>query len=442
MRTKVTSRLSLLFMTFALMLAMPAMALADIALDTSTTLATDTTLPTNVNVGDNSFTIKVWRSGGNVPDNKDGRFSVVKEYKMAASGNITPDSTKVDSFDWKNLACSGSSPAQGCTSDNPITINAKLNVAAGAEGKKAQVVISQPIPVPVEQSGIDLDTSPASGWVQVAGPVTVATTLSNVSGNGTYGGNANLTAKLASNTSNLEGKTVAFKLNGTSVGTDATDANGVAELSGVGLSNINAGAHSGAVNASFAGDGDYNSSNGSGNLTVAKAATTTTVSCTAGPFTYDGTAHTPCSAKVTGPGGLDQPLTVGYRDNTDADTATASASYAESANYLASNGSRTFAIGKAKATIDVQGFNGAYDGSPKGASGTAKGVDGSDLSSLLDLGAKFTGVPGGTANWSFAGNANHEAANGSVKVEISKAATSINWDAPAAITYGTILGAA
>jgi hypothetical protein len=42
-----------------MMLAMPAMALADIALDTSATLATDTNLPTNVKVGENSFTIKV-----------------------------------------------------------------------------------------------------------------------------------------------------------------------------------------------------------------------------------------------------------------------------------------------------------------------------------------------------------------------------------------------
>ncbi len=94
-----------------MMLAMPAMALADIALDTSATLATDTNLPTNVKVGENSFTIKVWRSGGNVPSNKNGQSSVLKEYGTAASGTITPDSTRGDSFDWKKLDCSGASPA-------------------------------------------------------------------------------------------------------------------------------------------------------------------------------------------------------------------------------------------------------------------------------------------------------------------------------------------
>src|SRR3712207_1591673 len=111
MRINLTSRLSLLLVTFALMLAMPAMALADIALDTSATLATDTNLPTNVNVEENLLTTKVLRSGGKVPSNKNGQFIVVKGYGTVASGTITPDSTKVDSFDWKNLDCSGASPA-------------------------------------------------------------------------------------------------------------------------------------------------------------------------------------------------------------------------------------------------------------------------------------------------------------------------------------------
>ena len=62
-------------------------------------------------------------------------------------------------------------------------------------------------------------------------------------------------------------------------------------------------------------------------LTVAKAPTTTTAACTNGPFTYTGAVQTPCSATVTGAGGLNQSLTVSYTNNTNAGTATASATY-------------------------------------------------------------------------------------------------------------------
>jgi hypothetical protein len=55
-------------------------------------------------------------------------------------------------------------------------------------------------------------------------------------------------------------------------------------------------------------------------------AATTTVTCGVGPFTYPGSAITPCSASVTGPGGLNQSLTVSYQNNTNAGTATADAS--------------------------------------------------------------------------------------------------------------------
>src|ERR671910_237848 len=139
MRTWLRSKVTLLFMTFALMLALPVVALADITLDTSATLATDANLPTSVEVGENTFTIKVWRDSGNVGNSKTGEFSIVNEYNMDANGTITPDSTKVSNFDWSDLSCSGSTPPQGCSATNPATINAKLIVAAGGPGKKGGV---------------------------------------------------------------------------------------------------------------------------------------------------------------------------------------------------------------------------------------------------------------------------------------------------------------
>ena len=86
-------------------------------------------------------------------------------------------------------------------------------------------------------------------------------------------------------------------------------------------------------------------------FTIGKADTTTTVTCTAGPFTYNGSAHTPCSADVTGPNNLNETLTVSYQNNVNAGTATASASYAETANYKGSSDSETFNIGRANITV-------------------------------------------------------------------------------------------
>ncbi|WP_128397011.1 YDG domain-containing protein [Botryobacter ruber] len=90
------------------------------------------------------------------------------------------------------------------------------------------------------------------------------------------------------------------------------------------------------------------------------------------------------------------------------------------------------AANKADATIVVNGYEGTYDGSAHGATGTATGVQNEDLSSLLDLDASFTNAPGGTANWRFAGNGNYNADNGSVGITIGKAAS---------VTTVTITGA-
>src|SRR4030095_6753183 len=60
-------------------------------------------------------------------------------------------------------------------------------------------------------------------------------------------------------------------------------------------------------------------------FTINKAASVTVVSCPAS-VTYTGAAQSPCTATVTGAGGLNQVLTVAYTNNTNAGTANASAS--------------------------------------------------------------------------------------------------------------------
>lgn len=80
-------------------------------------------------------------------------------------------------------------------------------------------------------------------------------------------------------------------------------------------------------------------------------ASSTVVSCAAGPFPCPGSAQTPCSATVTGAGGLNETLTVSYDNNLSAGTATADKRHLESANHLGSSDSKTFVIGKANQVI-------------------------------------------------------------------------------------------
>ena len=97
---------------------------------------------------------------------------------------------------------------------------------------------------------------------------------------------------------------------------------------------------------------------------------------------------------------------------------------------------RSFDVAKAAATITVNGYTGTYDGAAHGATGSATGVGGVDLSSLLHLGATFTNAPGGTAHWTFDGDANHAAASGAASVTITTRPVSVTAD-PKSKLYGT-----
>src|SRR5207253_1802382 len=75
--------------------------------------------------------------------------------------------------------------------------------------------------------------------------------------------------------------------------------------------------------------------------------------CAAGPFTYNGSAQTPCSVTVTGAGGLSLTPTPTYSNNTSAGTATASHTYAGDVNHTGSSDSKNFTIGQASSTTTV-----------------------------------------------------------------------------------------
>jgi hypothetical protein len=190
----------------------------------------------------------------------------------------------------------------------------------------------------------------------VANPNLQATSLSAVSGSGTYGGTATLTATLTSGGSPLAGKTVAFSLNEggtiTPVGMATTDANGVAALTDVSLAGFSAGTFTGAVGAGFAGDATDSPSNSSGDVTISPAQATLSLSGLAS--TYDGSPHT--ATVSTNPAGLGG-VTVSYAQNNVAVAApTQAGSYTVTAalrnpNYTATSVTGTMVIHQAVPTI-------------------------------------------------------------------------------------------
>src|SRR5215211_1212333 len=185
-------------------------------------------------------------------------------------------------------------------------------------------------------------------------------------------------------------------------------------------------------------DANYQGSK-SGTLTIDKADATIDVNGYTG--VYDGNAHgaTGTAEGVNG-ADLNSLLDLGA-SFTNVPGGTANWSFAGNGNYNSDSGSVAIVINKADATIDVNGYTGVYDGSAHGATGTATGVNNENLSSLLNLGNSFTNVPGGTANWSFAGNTNYNSKSGTAQIVISQAEPTITWSNPAAIDYGTALGA-
>ena len=144
--------------------------------------------------------------------------------------------------------------------------------------------------------------------------------------------------------------------------------------------------------------------------------------------TYTGSPLTPTA--TTTPAGL----TIGWTGAPQ----TNAASYAVTATVNDSNyqgsASGSFVIGKATATVTVNGYTGVYDAAAHGASGTATGVGSVPLSGL-SLGASFSNVPGGTASWTFTDvTGNYSNAAGTAAIVISKANATIVVT-PYSVTY-------
>jgi hypothetical protein len=183
--------------------------------------------------------------------------------------------------------------------------------------------------------------------------------------------------------------------------------------------------------------GNYNDKAGSVAIVISKADPTIDASGYTG--IYDGNPHgaTGTAKGVKGEtlAGLD--LGASF---TNVPGGTANWTFTDgTGNYNDKAASVAIVISKADPTISVSGYTGVYDGNPHGATGSAKGVKNEALAGLV-LGATFTHVPGGTANWTFTdvtGNYNNK--NGTATITITAATPTIVWSNPADVLQGTVL---
>src|SRR5216117_1107795 len=199
-------------------------------------------------------------------------------------------------------------------------------------------------------------------------------------------------------------------------------------------SNTNVGTAS--ASATYGGDANHLGSTGTGSFSISQAASTTTVSCPVGPHTYDGTAHTPCSATVTGVGSLSLTPTPNYSGNTNAGTATASYTFPGDANHTGSSDSKTFTIGQASSTTVVSFEAGPYTyrGSAFTATVAVTGAGGLSLTPAPSYSGDCTNVTGPngcTASYTWTPDANHTGSSDSKSITLTQATSTTTVSCPA-----------
>jgi hypothetical protein len=116
-------------------------------------------------------------------------------------------------------------------------------------------------------------------------------------------------------------------------------------------------------------------------------------------------------------------------------------------NYQADNATGTLVVNKVAPVVTVNGNTCTYSGSPCVGGGSAKGVEGADLGAVTLTYSPGDSAPVNAGDYtvvaSIGETANHTAGTSApATLKVNKATPFINWNDPAAITYGTPLGAA
>ena len=258
----------------------------------------------------------------------------------------------------------------------------------------------------------------------------VATTTSISAPTITYDANGSVTVTVSSGSGTPTGNVTLSVDGGSAVSQSLTTGSATFTDSIVpALVSPSAGDHT--LSASYAAQNGFEPSSATGTLHVDQAASTTVVSCPTN-VTYTGSPLTPCTATVTGAGGLNQAVPVTYGDNTNAGTATASYTYAGDANHYGSSDLKNFEIDRATTTTVVTCPSSVtYDGSAQEPCNVL--VTGAGGLSLTPTPGYSTNINAGTAtaSYTYAGDANHTGSSDSKNFTIDKATTTTTVVCPA-----------
>ena len=192
-----------------------------------------------------------------------------------------------------------------------------------------------------------------------------------------------------------------------------------ATVAGVYSANTNAGSAS--VVFTFAGDANHSGSSAGKSFTISKASSAVALTCTLS-VVFTGSARTPCTASVSGPGGLSASVAPSYSGNTNAGAATAQAVFAGDANHVSAAAPvRTFVISKAASVTVVSCPSSVvFTGSAlTPCTVSVTGAGGLSVAPVAVYSAN-TGVGTATAAYTYAGDANHAGSQASRTFTITK----------------------
>lgn len=232
----------------------------------------------------------------------------------------------------------------------------------------------------------------------------------------------------------------AINVTGYSVTFDGTAHTAIGTVTGVGGDDLSAGLTlSGTTHTSagtYLGDGwtftdttgNYNSTNGTVDDSIARA--NAAINVTGYSVTFDGQSHT-ATGTATGVAGVDLSggLSLAATSHVNAGIYTDSWTFHDaSGNYNDSAGTVNDAIAMANAAISVSGYSVTFDGKSHTATGTATGVGGVDLGADLTLsGTTHTNAGTYADTWTFHdATGNYADASGTVNDSIGKANATIN----------------
>jgi probable HAF family extracellular repeat protein len=286
-------------------------------------------------------------------------------------------------------------------------------------------------------------SSSTTRWYLLSPTTLAASSLSVLASAGVYKGTTTLTATLS--IADPAGATVAFKLNGTVVGSAVTNASGVAILQGVSLGTLSAGTHVAAATASFAGSAGYSGSTAAGDLIIAKATPAITWP-TPAAITY-GASLTSAQLNASTNVGGQFTFTPAAGTQLSAGTHTLHVSFAptDATNYNQAAADVNISVLKATPSISWSNPASIAYGTVLGAAqlNASSGVAGS-FAYTPAAGTQLNAGNGQTLSVVFtpADTANYNTASRSVTISVGKATPSLTWNSPAGIVYGTPLGGA